>query len=97
MTSSTNSLWSINPLPSLFHIRVLDTSHLTTFPDENIVEGIVRSLMAEGMLKRKKENGRIVGAYLGNRLGAIANKTYDPVCRFFCNPPYFSIYKIRNS
>lgn len=86
MTSSIDSLWSINPLPSLFHTRILDTSHWTTFPDEEIVEGIARSLMAEGVLKRKKKNGRIVGAYLGNRLDAILNKTYDPVCWFFGNP-----------
>lgn len=86
MTSSVNSLWSINPLPSLFHTRILDTSHWITFPDEEIVEGIARSLVAEGVLKRKKKNGRIIGAYLGNRLNAIVNKTYDPVCWFFGNP-----------
>lgn len=86
MTSSTDSLWSIKPLPLLFHTRVLDTSHWTTFPDEEIVEGIARSLMAEGVLKRKEKKRRIVGAYLGNRLDAIANKTYDPVCWFFGNP-----------
>jgi 2-phospho-L-lactate guanylyltransferase (CobY/MobA/RfbA family) len=86
VTASLHSPWDIRPLPPLFHTRILDTSRWTTYPDEEIVEGIARSLMAEGVLTRENKKGRIVGAYLGNRLDAIANKTYDSVCWFFCNP-----------
>lgn len=88
MTSSIHSLWNIRSLPPLFHTRLLYTSHWTTFPDEEIVEGIVYSLVAEGILTRKNHSERIVGAYLGNPLAEMANKAkdYNPECCFFCNP-----------